>query len=140
MKNTRWKRALFKKITKITECVSRFGSAMPSNHQIVLEAELSQEFSSILDIYRNQKIHNRIQIGLCILLIMSASLSSKLEFLSMLITLLFVAATLVYLTVCQQGRIQSMQKNLYQICYKSLASSLDNTPPQGEDRCVDEQQ
>ena len=139
MENTKWKRALFKKITKITERVSRFGSAMPSNHQIVLEAELSQEFSSIVDIYRNQKIHNRIQIGLCIFLIMSASFSSKLGFSSMLITLLFVAAILVYLTVCQQGMIQSMQRNLYQICYKSLASSLDNTPPQGEDSGVDEQ-
>ena len=55
MENARWKENLFKKITKITQCVSRFGSAMPSN-QIILEAELSQEFSNIMDIYRNQKI------------------------------------------------------------------------------------
>ena len=40
---------MFKKITEITQRVSRFGSAMPSN-QITIEAELSQEFSNIVDI------------------------------------------------------------------------------------------
>ena len=111
---------------------------MPSN-QIILEAELSQEFCNIVDIYRNQKINNRIQIGLCIFQIMTATISSKLGFSSMLVTLLFVTATLVYLTISQQSMVQSMQKNLFQICYKSLASSLDNTPPQAEDSGVDEQ-
>ena len=106
---------MFKKITKITQRVSRFGSAMPSN-QIILEAELSQEFSNIVDIYRNQTINNRIQIGLCIFLIMTATLSSKLGFSSMLVTLLFVPAMLVYLTISQQSMVQSMQRNLYQIC------------------------
>ena len=118
-----------REINKITHCVSRFGSAMPSN-QIILEAELSQEFSNIVDIYRNQTINNRIQIGLCIFLIMTATLSSKLGFSSMLVTLLFVPAMLVYLTISQQSMVQSMQRNLYQICYKSLASSLGNTLPQ----------
>ena len=57
----------------------------------------------------------------------------------MLLTLLFVTATLVYLTIFQQSMVQSMQKNLFRICYKSLASSLDNTPPQVEYSGVDEQ-
>ena len=71
---------------------------MPSN-QIILEAELSQEFCNIVDIYRNQKINNRIQIGLCIFQIMTATISSKLGFSSMLVTLLLVTATLVYLAI-----------------------------------------
>ena len=137
MENARWKVNLFTNITKITQRVSRFG-AMHSN-QIILEAELSREFGDIVDIYPNQKINNRIQIGLCIFLIMTATLSSKLRFSSMLLTLLFVTATLVYLTISQQSMVQSMQKNLFQICYKSLASSLDNTSPQAEDSGVDEQ-
>ena len=116
MENARWKVNLFKNITKITQRVSRFG-AMHSN-QIILEAKLSREFGDIVDIYPNQKINNRIQIGLCIFLIMT-TLSSKLRFSSMLLTLLFVTATLVYLTIFQQSMVQSMQKNLFQICYNT---------------------
>ena len=56
-----------------------------------------------------------------------------------LLTLLFVTATLVYLTISQQEMVQTMQRNLFQICYKSLASSLDNVVPQSEDRGVEEQ-
>ena len=56
---------MFKKILKITQRVSRIGPAM--NNQIILEAELAQEFSNIVDVYRNLKINNRNQIGLCIL-------------------------------------------------------------------------
>ena len=109
------------------------------NSQIVLAAELSDQFSSILDIYRRQKIHSRIQIGLCIFLIMATSFSAKLGFFSMLTTLAFVSGTLIYLTVCQQGMIQTMQRNLYQICLKSLVGTLDNAPAQGDDSGVDEQ-
>ena len=57
----------------------------------------------------------------------------------MLLTLLFVTATLVYLTISQQNMVQTMQKNLFQICYKSLVSSLDNVFPHDEDSGVDEQ-
>ena len=71
---------------------------------------------------------------------MTATVSSILGASSMMLTLLFVTATLVYLTISQQNMVQSMQKNLFQICYKSLASSLDNTPPQAEDSGVDEEQ
>ena len=136
MENARWKENLFKKMSKVTQRVLRIGSAM--NNQIILEAELSQEFSNIVDVYRNLKINNRNQIVLCILLIMTETLSSKLGFSSMLLTLLFVTATLVYLTISQQSMVQSMQKNLFQICYKSLASPLDNASPQAEDSGVDE--
>ena len=109
MENARWKENLFKKISKVTQRVSRIGSAMNSN-QTILEAELSQEFSNSVDIYRNQKIHNRIRIGLCIFLIMTATLSSKLGFSSMLLTLLFVTATLVYLTISQQSMVSLCRK------------------------------
>ena len=134
MENARWKENLFKKILKVTQHVSRIGSAM-----IILEAELSQEFSNIVDVSQNLKINNRNQLGLCILLVMTTTLSSKLGFSSMLLTLLFVSATLVNLTISQQNMAQTMQKNLFQICYKSLVSSLDNASTQAEDSGVDEQ-
>ena len=78
MENTRWKENLFKKISKGTQRVLRIGSAM--NNQIILEAELSQEFSNFMDVYQSLKINNRNQMGLCILLVMAATLSSKLGF------------------------------------------------------------
>ena len=78
MENARWKENLFKKISKGTQRVLRIGSAM--NNQIILEAELSQEFSNFMDVYQSLKINNRNQMGLCILLVMAATLSSKLGF------------------------------------------------------------
>ena len=137
MEQARWTKVLFKKILKITQRVSRIGPAM--NNQIIVEAELAQEFCNIVDVYRYLKINNRNQIGLCILLVMTSTLSSKLGYSSMLLTFLFVTATLVYLTISQQNMVQTMQKNLLQICYKSLVSSLDNASPQAEDSGVDEQ-
>ena len=94
MEQARWTEILFKKISKITQRVLRIGPAM--NNQIILEAELSQEFSNIVDVSQNLKINNRNQLGLCILLVMTTTLSSKLGFSSMLLTLLFVTASLVY--------------------------------------------
>ena len=128
---------MFKKISKITQRVLRIGPAM--NNQIILEAELAQEFTNIVDVYRNLKINNRNQIALCIFLVMTSTLSSKLGYSSMLLSLLFVTATLVYLTISQQNMVQTMQKNLFHICYKTLVSSLDNAVPQAEDSGVDEQ-
>ena len=58
----------------------------------------------------------------------------------MLTTLVFVAGTLIYLTICQQGMIKTMQRNLYQICLKSFVGTLDDSLPQGDDSGVDEQQ
>ena len=126
------------KTSKITKCASRIGPVDMNNH-LVLQAELAQELSNTVVVYRNLRINNRNQMALCIFSVMVLTLSSKLNYSLMLLTLLFVTATLVYLTISQQERVQTMQKNLFQICYKSLASSLDNVVPQSEDRGVEEQ-
>ena len=137
MEQRKWKEILFK-TSKVTKCASRIGPVDMNNH-IVLQAELAQELSNIVDVYRNLRKNNRNQIALCIFLVMVSTLSSKLGYSSMLLTLLFVTATLVYLTISQQEMVQTMQKNLLQICYKSLVSSLENVVPQSEDSGVDEQ-
>ena len=137
MEPGKWEEILFKN-SKITKCASRIGPAAMNNH-IILEAELAQELSNIVDVYRNLKINNRHKIALCIFLVMASTLSSKLGYSWMLLTLLFVTATLAYLNISQQNMVQTMQKNLFQICYKSLVSSLDNIVPQSDDNGVDEQ-
>ena len=63
---------------------------------------------------------------------MTATFSAKLGFLAMLTTLIFVGATLIYLTICQQSMIKTMQRNLYQFCLKSLVGQLDESSPQGK--------
>ena len=133
----KWKEILFN-TSKITKCASRIGPAAMNSH-IILETELAQELSNIVDVYRNLRINNRNQIALCIFLVMASTLSSKLGYSSMLLTLLFVTATLVYLTISQQEMVRTMQRNIFQICYKSLVSSFDNVIPQNEDSGVDEQ-
>ena len=57
----------------------------------------------------------------------------------MLLTLLFVTATLVYLTITQQETEQTLQKNLFKICYKTLSSSLGDIVTQNEDSGNEEQ-
>ena len=126
------------KTSKVTKCALRIGPAAMNNH-IILETALAQELSNIVDVYRNLRINNRNQIALCIFLVMASSLFSKLGYSLMLMTWLFVTATLVYLTISQQEMVQTMQKNLFQICYKSLVSSFHNVVPQNEDSGVDEQ-
>ena len=125
------------KTSKITKCASRIGPVY-MNH-IVLQAELAQELSNIVDMYRNLRINTRNQITLCIFSVMALTLSSKLSYSMVLLTLLFVTATLVYLTISQQEIVQTMQRNLFQICYKSFSSSLDNVVPRSEDSGVEEQ-
>ena len=100
MEQRKWKEILFK-TSKVTKCVSRIGPVDMNNH-IILQAELAQELSNIADVYRNLRINNRNQTALCIFLVMVSTLSSKLGYSSMLLTLLFVTATLVYLTISQQ--------------------------------------
>ena len=66
------KEILFK-TSKITKCTSKVGP-VDMNH-IVLQAELAQELSKIVDVYRNLRINNRNQITLCIFSVMVLTLS-----------------------------------------------------------------
>ena len=114
-------RKILFKSSKNTKFASRIGLVDMNNH-LVLQAELAQELANIVDVYRALKINNKNQIGLCIFSVMVLTLSSKLSYSLMLIPLLFVTATLVYLTITQQEPVQTLQKNLFKICYKSLSS------------------
>ena len=58
MKQGGLKEILFK-TSKITKCASRIGP-VDMNH-IVLQAELAQELSNIVDMYRNLRINTRNQ-------------------------------------------------------------------------------
>ena len=109
------------------------------NNHLVIQAELAQELANIVDLYRTLKINDKNQIALCLFSVMVLTLSSKLSFSLMLLTLLFVTATLVYLTITQQETVQTLQKNIFKICYKSLSSSLGDIVTQSEDSGTEEQ-
>ena len=113
MKQGGLKEILFK-TSKITKFASRIGSVDMNNH-MVLQAEFAQELSNIVDVYRTLRINNKNQITLCIFSDMVLTLSSKLSYSLMLLTLLFVTTTLVYLTISQQETVQTLQKNIFEI-------------------------
>ena len=80
----------FKMIAKRT-------SRVEMTHSLVVEAELSNEFSSLVDTYQRLKIHHRVNLILCIFLIMPATFFSHLAFLA--IYMVLVGATLLYFTI-----------------------------------------
>ena len=137
MKQEGLREILFKS-SKITKFASSTGLVDMNNH-LVLQAELAQELAKLVDVYRYLRINNKHQIALCIFLVMVLTLSLKLSYSLMLLTLLFVTATLVYLTITQQETVQTLQKNVFKICYKSLSSSLGDVVPQSEDSGAEEQ-
>ena len=98
----------------------------------VSEITLSRELSSIVIDYQDLKINIKRQLSLCIFATMSVAVSSKLSYMLLLTTLICVTGTLIFLTVTMQNTIYSLQKNLFDICYKQLhSSSADDS--QGEE-------
>ena len=89
----------------------------------VAEITLSQELSSIIIDYQDLKNKIKRQLILCILATMTVAISSKLSYVLLLTTLICVTGTLIFLTVTMQNTIYSLQKNLFDICYKQLHSS-----------------
>ena len=89
----------------------------------VMEITLSRELSSIIANYQDLKNKIKRQLILCILAAMSVAISSKLSYVFLLTTLICVTGTLIFLTVTMQNTIHSLQKNLFDICYKQLHSS-----------------
>ena len=108
------------------------------NNFVVSEIEMSQELSAIVNVYKDYRINNKNLITLCIFSTMVLALSSKLSYSFLLITLLFVTETLVYLTISQQETVHTLQRNLFQICYKTLHSSSENTDSKSEESVVQE--
>ena len=100
---------------------------------VISEIELTQELSNIINVYYDLKINSKRLITLCIFATMTLAISSKLSYFLLLTTLLFVTATLIYLTVTMQDTIHNLQRNLFAICYKQLRPSSDNTDYQGEE-------
>ena len=92
---------------------------------VISEVELTRELSAIVNVYDDLKINCKNLITLCIFVTMSLAISSKLSYSLLLLTLLFVTATLVYLTITMQDTIYTLQSNLFAICYKQLHSSTD---------------
>ena len=93
----------------------------------VSEIVLSQELSNIITDYQDLKINIKRLLTLCIFATMSVAISSKLSYILLLTTLVCVTATLIFLTVTMQNTIYSLQKNLFDICYKQLhLSSADH--------------
>ena len=89
----------------------------------VSEITLSRELSNIIIDYQDLKINIKRQLSLCIFATMSVADSSKLNYMLLLTTLICVTGTLIFLTVTMQNTIYSLQKNLFDICYKQLHSS-----------------
>ena len=102
----------------------------------VSEIVLSKELSNIIEVYQDLKINTKRLITLCIFATMSLAISSKLSYTLLLTTLLFVTATLIFLTVTMQNTIHNLQRNLFAICYKQLNPSPDNDHYQGEEPVV----
>ena len=100
---------------------------------VISEIELTQELSNIVNVYYDLKINCKRLITLCIFATMTVAISSKLSYFLLLTTLLFVTATLVYLTITMQDTIHNLQRNLFAICYKQLHPSSDNTDYQGDE-------
>ena len=99
----------------------------------VSEIELTQELSNIINVYQDLKINSKRLITLCIFATMILAISSKLSYFLLLTKLLFVTATLIFLTVTMQNTFHNLQRNLFAICYKQLHPSSDNADYQGED-------
>ena len=89
----------------------------------VMEVTLSQELSRIIANYQELKNKIKRQLILCIIATMSVAFTSKLSFMLLLATLICVTGTLIFLTVSMQNTIYSLQRNLFDICYKQLNSS-----------------
>ena len=125
--------ALFKKIKKISERVSRVELEMPNS--VILEAKLFNEFSSIVDIYRRLKMHHRIHTGY--FLDNDRNFLHKTWFSRHADYSDFRGShpQLSY-HICPRSMIKTMQRNLYQIWLKSLVGLLDGSSPQGEDSGV----
>ena len=100
---------------------------------VTSEIKLTQEPSNIINVYYDLKINCKRLITLCIFATMTLAISSKLSYFLLLTTLLFVTATIIYLTVTMQDTILNLQRNLFAICYKQLRPSSDNTDYQGEE-------
>ena len=89
----------------------------------VMEVTLSRELSRIIANYQELKNKIERQLILCIIATMSVAFTSKLSFMLLLATLICVTGTLIFLTVSMQNTIYSLQRNLFDICYKQLHSS-----------------
>ena len=86
----------------------------------VMEITLSRELSSVIANYQELKNKIERQLILCIITIMVVAFSSKLSFALLFGTLVCITATLIFLTVSMQNTIFSLQRNLFDICYKQL--------------------
>ena len=89
----------------------------------VMEVTLSRELSRVIANYQELKNKIERQIILCIIATMSVAFTSKLSFILLLATLICVTGTLIFLTVSMQNTIFSLQRNLFDICYRQLHSS-----------------
>ena len=91
----------------------------------VMEVTLSRELSRLIANYQDLKNKIERQLILCIIATMLVAFTSKLSFMFMLLlaTLICITGTLVFLTVSMQNTIFSLQRNLFDICYKQLHSS-----------------
>ena len=85
-----------------------------------MEITLSRELSRLIAC--QQALKNKIekQVILSIITIMVVALSSKLSFALLFGTLVCIKATLIFLTMSMQDTIFSLQRNLFDICYKQL--------------------
>ena len=88
-----------------------------------MEVTLSRELSRVIANYQELKNKIERQIILCIIATMSVAFTSKLSFILLLATLICVTGTLIFLTVSMQNTIFSLQRNLFDICYRQLHSS-----------------
>ena len=86
----------------------------------VMEITLSRELSRLIACQQDLKNKIEKQTILCIIIIMVVALSSKLSFALLFGTLVCITATLIFLTVSMQDTIISLQRNLFDICYKQL--------------------
>ena len=102
---------------------------------VISEVELTRELSNIVNVYYDLRINCK---NFCIYATMSLAISSKLSYSLLLLTLLFVTATLVYLTITMQDTIHALQRNLFAICYKHLHSSSINTDYQSVESVAQE--
>ena len=83
-----------------------------------MEITLSRELSRLIACQQDLKNKIERQTILCIITIMVVALSSKLSFALLFGTLVCITATLIFLTVSMQDTIFSLQRNLFDICYK----------------------
>ena len=77
---------------------------------VVVEAECSTEFGTLLTVYRKLRIQLKINIILTLFL-MSASFSYHLGLAALLTTVVVCGFTLLYLVIKQQSMIKQMQKS-----------------------------